>query len=123
MYRVKAKKIGYQGEKLAAQYLQSKGYEILEKNFTIRGGEIDIIARQGDMLIFVEVKTRSRETFGPGEESMNNLKKYRLDRTIMKYLEKNNQEDSDFRLDLIQIELDPTTQALEYIEHFEDIES
>ncbi|MBP5618294.1 MAG: YraN family protein, partial [Clostridia bacterium] len=50
---------GERGEKLAARYLRRKGYRILERNFQTRFGEIDLIARKGDQLVFVEVKTRA----------------------------------------------------------------
>lgn len=54
------REIGYIGEETAAEYLRSKGYDILEQNYTIRGGEIDIIAVDGDTLVFVEVKCRTQ---------------------------------------------------------------
>ncbi|MDD3766484.1 MAG: YraN family protein [Eubacteriales bacterium] len=59
---------GTQGENAAEKYLAKKGYEILCRNFRIRGGEIDIIARKGEFTVFVEVKTRHSDSFGtPGE--------------------------------------------------------
>ncbi|MGN0690377.1 MAG: YraN family protein, partial [Oscillospiraceae bacterium] len=53
---MKNKEIGYAGEKLVAEFLESRGCEILCRNFTIRGGEIDIVAKDGEYLVFVEVK-------------------------------------------------------------------
>lgn len=120
---MKAKTIGYSGETIAAQFLKSKGYEILANNFTIRGGEIDVVALCGRTLVFVEVKTRTDESFGRGEESMNYFKRTRLHRTIERYLsQRGNPEDTDYRVDLVEIELDRKTHALKNIEHFEDIE-
>ena len=52
------KELGTIGESVAAEYLEEKGYRILERNFTACGGEIDVIAEKGDTLVFVEVKTR-----------------------------------------------------------------
>lgn len=114
--------LGYEGEVLAAHYLQSKGYQILKNNFTVRGGEIDIIAKQGDLLIFVEVKTRTSIGFGSGEESVNAIKKKRLHKAIRQYLLKTRLEDCDYRLDIIDVELDQRTKSLKNIEHFQDVE-
>lgn len=120
---VKAKTLGYQGETLAAHFLQNKGYEILRNNFTVRGGEIDLVARNSNVLIFVEVKTRTGESFGHGDESMDRFKRMRMRRAIARYLnetEKNGE--GDYRVDLIEIELAPDTQTLKNITHLEDIE-
>lgn len=120
---MKAKALGYIGENLAAQYLQTKGYQILANNFTIRGGEIDIVAKRGAMLIFVEVKTRSGKDFGDGDESFNRLKNHRIQRAITRYLNtKIRKPDPDYRVDLIEMNLHPETHALESITHLEDIE-
>lgn len=120
---MKAKALGYAGEALAAQYLQTKGYQILENNFTIRGGEIDLIVKKGRTWIFVEVKTRTENSFGYGDENINQLKKIRLRRTIQRYLDsKIREHDPDYRADLVEITLHPETKKVLHIEHFEDIE-
>lgn len=113
---------GYMGENLAAEYLISKGYEIIKNNFTVRGGEIDIIAKKDGVLVFVEVKTRTGESFGKGSESVNTLKKRRLLRAIERYLNKLNLKyDPDYRLDVVEIELNAYG-GVKTISHFEDIE-
>jgi putative endonuclease len=61
---------GKAGESIAVKYLQKKGYEILEQNFRTKMGEIDIIARQNERVIFVEVKRRSSGRFGKGYEAV-----------------------------------------------------
>jgi len=120
---VKAKTLGYHGETLAAHFLRNKGYEILKNNFTVRGGEIDLVARIRGLLIFVEVKTRTGKSFGFGDESMNRLKRMRMNRAIERYLDETRKnEDSDYRVDLIEVELMPDSQALKNITHLEDIE-
>ena len=58
------------GEGLACKYLVKNGYKILERNFRIRGGEIDIVALDGETLVYVEVKTRTSYQFGRPEESI-----------------------------------------------------
>lgn len=121
---MQAKALGYSGEKLAADYLKNKGYEILDHNFTIRGGEIDLIARQKNILVFVEVKTRTGNSFGYGDESLNRIKKQRIHRAIQNYLEKHMRKlrDPDYRIDLVEIEFDRVVRKLKNITHFEDIE-
>jgi len=121
---MKAKAIGYEGEKLAADYLQSKGYEIIEMNFTVQGGEIDIVARHKEMLVFVEVKTRSSDFFGNGEESVDRDKYRLLQKAVQKYLTTRvrNEPDHDYRIDIIEIELDQKMHLLKNIQHYEDIE-
>jgi putative endonuclease len=119
---VKAKALGYSGETLAAQYLQTQGYQILENNFTIRGGEIDLIARKENIIIFIEVKTRTGKSFGEADESLNGFKKMRLRRAIEHYLAKIRGTDPDYRVDFIEIELDPETKKLTRINHLQDIE-
>ncbi len=62
--------LGRLGEELAAKFLKKLGYKIIEKNFRIRGGEIDVIALDGNILVYVEVKTRTSHRFGLPEESV-----------------------------------------------------
>lgn len=123
---MKPKKLGYAGENLAAQYLKSKGYEILENNFTVRGGEIDLVARDKsdkNTLVFVEVKTRTGDSYGAGEDSVTNIKKFRIQRTIELYLSKQNyKNEPDYRVDIIEIELYPLTGKLKNISHIPDID-
>ena len=68
------KKLGKKGERLAEKLLERQGYEILERNFHTRFGEIDIVAIDDDTLTFVEVKTRSGEKFGKPEEAVGQRK-------------------------------------------------
>lgn len=67
------KEMGYLGEDIAAEFLIKLGYEIIERNFTVRGGEIDIIAVDGDTLVFVEVKAR-HGTDCPGAQAVDERK-------------------------------------------------
>lgn len=72
------KTLGNRGEALAAEYLAEQGMKILAKNYRRRGGEIDIIAKDGSVLAFVEVKTRKSEGFAAPRESVGNVKRKRL---------------------------------------------
>ena len=76
--RLSRRQVGDRGEKLAADYLRSRGYDIIESNFRCREGEIDIVARKGETLVFVEVRTRRGRDFGTPEESISPLKQQRL---------------------------------------------
>lgn len=120
---MKAKELGYKGEETAAHYLKSKGYEILQNNFTVRGGEIDLIARKNNILIFVEVKTRSNGAFGTGSESVSGFKRMRLRRTAARWLAINRMnDDTDYRLDVIEIMPGAESAGAPNINHIEDIE-
>lgn len=93
--------IGDFGENAAAAYLRSKDYTIVKRNFRIRGGEIDIIARdEEERLIFVEVKTRSRTDFGTAAEYVTAAKKERLYKTAMAFA---GRADIDMRFDIIEV--------------------
>lgn len=69
---------GAWGEEFSAVYLRSRGYKILERNYRVRGGEIDIIAQKGGFLVFVEVKTRKSDAFGSAAEFVGPAKQRRL---------------------------------------------
>ena len=76
---------GKYGEDLAANYLKKQGYKIIERNFRIRGGEIDIIAIDGQTLVYIEVKTRTSHQFGLPEESVTPHKIKFLERSAKFY--------------------------------------
>src|SRR3989304_3418392 len=77
--------LGRYGEELATKYLQKQGYKIIERNFQKRYGEIDIIARDSETLIFVEVKTRIGDKYGPPEEAITSWKLKALVRSVQFY--------------------------------------
>ncbi len=97
------KDLGRAGEELAAQYLTQMGAEILERNYTIRGGEIDLIAEMDGILHFVEVKTRSTVAFGRGAEAVTRTKQRLISRTALYYLKQHHALDRVCRFDVIEI--------------------
>jgi len=100
-----SKTLGQIGESIAAQYLQNKGYKILEQNYRKPWGEIDIIAKKGKDIIFVEVKTLSNNKFLP-EEEVTFKKKKILIRTAKLYLaEKRYPANQNWQIDVIGIEM------------------
>ena len=107
------------GEHIAVRYLQRKGFTIIERNYTKKWGEIDIIARKGRILNFVEVKsktgspTMSQNSFGGEyrpEDGMHRWKIERLKRTILSYLAESRFA-GEWQFDLVTIYLDPATRT------------
>jgi len=84
---MKRKTTGILGEKLAAEYLTRQGYEIIETNFRCKEGEVDIIAKEGEFLVFVEVRAKHNRNYGTPEESVTARKKQHLRNVAARYLE------------------------------------
>ena len=122
---IPAKELGKWGEQLAADFLIKQGYSIIARNARTPYGELDLVAQQlsehnlGEMTtVFVEVKTRSSQTFGYPEESITPSKQEHLISAALHYLQEHPELDQDWRIDVIAIEryknLDPI------IHHFEN---
>ena len=98
---------GKYGEDLACEFLKKQDYKILERNFRIRGGEIDIIALDGQTLVYVEVKTRSSHQFGLPEEAVTPWKLRFLERASKFYRSNRNRHhlpDLE-RIDVVSVDL------------------
>lgn len=108
---------GRLGEDLAVQTLQDKGFEILERNFSNRFGEIDIIAFDKNTLVFVEVKAKKGANFGLPEEMVNAGKLKRIQRMAQVYL---NGKNLPCRIDVIAIVLSPANEILR-LNHYENV--
>ena len=100
------RELGDSGEKLACGALKKKGYRILEKNYRCRYGEIDIIAKHKGSLVFIEVRSKTGDSFGSPEESVTSQKKQRLISTAMDYLNGHPDSPPDWRIDFVAIEMD-----------------
>jgi putative endonuclease len=95
---------GARGEKLARRFLRSHGYKILYRNFrACGGGEIDIVCRDGDTLVFVEVKTRSDEDFGRPIEAVDRQKQLRVSKGGLAWLRLLDNPDIVFRFDVVEV--------------------
>jgi putative endonuclease len=95
---------GVLGEKLACRYLKHNGYKILFRNFRGRsGGEIDVVCRDNDTLVFVEVKTRGREDFGRPVEAVDREKRKRISRGALAWLRVLDNPDILFRFDVVEV--------------------
>ena len=107
--------LGSDGEKIAAKYLQNKGYRIIALNYANnlgkRLGEIDIIAQDKELLVFVEVKTRNMEKYADTlpEENITTKKIHRLSKIANQYLNHNTLQDTPYRFDAISIWLNNRT--------------
>lgn len=102
------KQLGQLGEKLAADFLRKRGYRVMERNYRTPGGEIDIVARQGSTLVFVEVRTKSGPSFGTPEESITAAKRSRMVGCGMAYLQSHGDSAADWRIDVVAIEMGPS---------------
>src|SRR5436190_23209063 len=97
-------RLGKGGENLACQFLKKNGYKILYRNFKGRtGGEIDVVCRDRDTLVFVEVKTRTREDFGRPLEAVNREKRNRIARGGLAWLRLLGDPDILFRFDVVEV--------------------
>ncbi|MEA1939524.1 MAG: YraN family protein [Candidatus Caldatribacteriota bacterium] len=95
--------LGKTGEKTALKYLLAKGYKILEKNYRNFLGEIDIISKFRDDIIFIEVKTRSSHKYGYPEESINLAKQKKIIKIALGYLSEKRFKKNNYRFDVILI--------------------
>jgi putative endonuclease len=96
-------KSGLRGQAEAELFLRSKGYKILERNYRIRTGEIDLIACGSDYIIFAEVKFRTSTHFGTPAESVGFAKQQKIIHTAMHYIAEKNLDNQDFRFDVIEV--------------------
>lgn len=98
------RQIGYKYEEMAAAYLEKQGYQLLEKNYYSKWGEIDLILRKGDRIAFVEVKYRSDNRFGAPEEAVNWKKMQRIRKGAEWYLLQHGLAECEVSLDLVAIQ-------------------
>ncbi len=95
--------LGIIGEEIAVNYLKSINYEILSRNFYCKQGEIDIIAKDNEDYVFVEVKTRTNAEYGEPADAVNEIKKKHLRRAIEYYIYINKLENEYIRIDIIEV--------------------
>ena len=98
------RRFGDWGEKYARQFLEGKGYSVLESNYRSKYGEIDLVAQEGECLVFVEVKSRRTGAFGRPEESVTEAKQQKLVQAEMEYMQVKGLEECEWRIDVVGIE-------------------
>lgn len=108
------KQIGDWGEAQAAAWLEQRGYQIIGQNLYTPYGEIDLLARLGDRLFFIEVKTRRSSRFGRPEEAVTERKIQHLVESTQHYLQEHPELTEDWQIDVIAIQHDPKTGRTEF---------
>src|SRR5258708_29297123 len=101
-------KLGRLGERLASDSLEERGYRIIERNFRCRSGEIDLVAEEGQDLVFVEVKTRRGTSRGLPEEAITSRKARKLQEVAFYYLDAQNLPDCSWRIDVVAVQFSST---------------
>ncbi len=112
-------RLGQRGERLAERYLTGHGLTILERNYRCPAGEADLIARDGDTLVFVEVRTRRGQDYGTPEESITPRKQAHLLAVAQTYLAGHGLNDIPWRIDVIAVEMSARGELLR-VEHIEN---
>jgi len=97
--------VGRYGERLAAAHLEAAGLVLLDRNWRCRAGELDIVARDGDELVFVEVKTRSSLAFGAPAEAVDAAKAGRIRQLALQWLAATREDDPGFRWSAVRFDV------------------
>ena len=113
--------VGQKGEQAARSYLEQEGYSIIETNYRCKLGEIDIIARDGEMVVIVEVRTKTGLAFGRPEESINQEKARKLHRLALQYIQANYHREIPSRIDLVAVMIEKSSGLVKDIKHIKNI--
>ena len=108
---------GLAGQQAAENFLQSKGYEVLARNYRVKTGEVDLVVKDGGYIVFVEVKFRRGFAYGYPREAVGYAKQQRIMNTAMHYLTHHKLTESDIRFDVVEV-LEQQGQL--YISHIEN---
>jgi putative endonuclease len=106
------KELGAKGEAIAVSFLQNAGYRIVERNYRVRLGEIDIIAEEGGYLVFIEVKTRTDSLYGSPFEAVTRQKQKQLSKVALEYMSKLGCHDRPARFDVVAVKLQGTSKTV-----------
>jgi putative endonuclease len=108
---------GKKGEDIACAYLKSRGYRIVERNYKCPLGELDIVARDGDAIVFVEVKSRKSEEFGDPQLAVGLKKQKKVSRISLAYLKEKHLYPCNARFDVVAIKMLPDGITIELIQN------
>lgn len=109
--------LGRWGESRAAAHLESRGFTILERNFRFHRNEIDLVARLGDLVVFVEVKTRSGDAFGHPLDAVTGRKRREIERVARAWIQRRGRLGDDYRFDAIAVMEGPDGAELVHVEN------
>ncbi len=114
---------GKSGEDLACQELQRRGYAILARGYRSRFGEIDIVAKHDDTIVFIEVKARAGDEFGGGAAAVTPWKQRRISQMAVDYLTRNKLHDKPCRFDVVTVDMqDGAPQIVVYTSAFDGMD-
>ncbi len=113
--------LGRMGEDVAAKILKGVGYRIIDRNYRCRGGEVDIVALDDETVVFVEVKTRSSEEYGPPQLAVDKRKQRQLARAAMTYLKEKKLLRWPARFDVVGIVVSGESRDIEHIKNAFDV--
>lgn len=114
--------LGKLGEDLACQELERRGYAILARRYRRRGGELDIVARDGQTIVFIEVKTREGCEFGAGAESVTVFKRRRMANVAPDYMVRHQLVECRCRFDVVSIDMSEQKPRIELYQNAFDVE-
>lgn len=107
------RELGNSGEEKAVEFLKKMGYEILHRNFRCKLGEVDIIAKEGNTVVFVEVKTRRSLKFGYPSEAVTITKQRHLKRVAEYFVQRQKVKDCMFRFDVVEVYMNAKNEVLD----------
>ncbi|MDR3348608.1 MAG: YraN family protein [Acidaminococcales bacterium] len=107
--------VGQKGEQIARAFLLKHKYEILAANYSTRQGELDIVARKGGELVFVEVKARTNEKFGAAAEAVTRTKRRRVMSAALSYIKEERPPFTSYRFDVIEVYFMPGGEGINHI--------
>ncbi len=109
--------LGKMGEDLACRELEGRGYAIIARRYRSRSGEIDIVARDGDTIVFVEVKARENRAFGDAAEAVTGVKQRKIVQLAVEYLMRHHLANRPCRFDVVSIHFDDGRPAIELFQN------
>jgi putative endonuclease len=113
--------LGKRGEELALKKIKRLGYKCVARNYRCPLGEIDLIAKDGESLVFIEIKTRKGKSLGYAKEAINGRKRRQLSKVALTYLKSNNCGDVKSRFDVVAINLNDNKEQIEVIKNAFDL--
>ena len=112
-------RLGDWGERHAEAHLAAQGMRVLDRNFRTRYGEVDLVARDGEEIVFVEVRTRRSRSYGTPEESVTAAKRRRLALAAQQYLQERGLDGQPWRVDLVAVHLSGDTPSVNHLRGIE----